>query len=297
MVGSQIREGDNSGVAIVRRALVLGSGGTTGLAWQAGVLAGLDDAGIDLAAQLVVGTSGGALLGARLAAGMPVADLAALVHLAGTAGPGGRAGLPGSVPAPALARLLAAQLYPRRRHALAWLGRRARQEWTPEASARFVAAVAGDLVGRPWPAALVVVATDTATGRPAFLSAARPADLAAAVAASCAMPGVLPAVAIDGRLLFDGGLRSPGNLDVAAAADAVLALAPLTGALRAHRRPGVQAAQLRRSGTPVLLLTPDAAGRRAVGVDVLAAGRVPAAFAAGRALGVRRAGEVRAAWA
>lgn len=280
----------------VRRGLVLGSGGTTGLAWQAGVLAGLADAGIDLGAGLVVGTSGGALLGARLAAGMPVADLAALVLRAGSPDAAGVAGLPASVPVPALARLLAAQLYPNRRRALAWLGRRARREWTREASARFVAAVAGDLAGRPWPAALVVVATDTATGRPAFLSAARPADLAAAVAASCAMPGVLPAVDIDDRLLFDGGLRSPGNLDVAGTAEVVLALAPLTGALRAHRRPDVQAAQLRRSGVTVLLLTPDAAGRRAVGVDVLASRRVPAAFAAGRALAVRRAEDVRAAW-
>jgi len=194
------------------------------------------------------------------------------------------------------ARLLAAQLYPSRRHALAHLGRRAAREWTPSASARWVDAVAGDLAGRRWPEALVVVATNADTGRPAFLSARQPADLAAAVAASCAMPGVFPAVRLDGTLHFDGGLRSPANLDVAGAADTVLALAPLTGAVQAQRRPSVQAAQLRASGRAVVLLVPDASGRRAIGVDVLAEGRVPACLEAGRALGHARAADVRAAW-
>jgi hypothetical protein len=39
------------------RALVLGSGGVTGIAWETGKLAGLAEAGIDLtSADLVVGT-------------------------------------------------------------------------------------------------------------------------------------------------------------------------------------------------------------------------------------------------
>ncbi|MFT4110678.1 patatin-like phospholipase family protein, partial [Propionicimonas sp.] len=138
--------------------------------------------------------------------------------------------------------------------------------------------------------------TDAATGRPAFLSAARPADLAAAVAASCAIPGVLPAVRIDGHLFIDGGLRSPANLDVAGSARAVVALAPLTGSVRAHRRPADQAAQLRRAGVTVALLTPDSDGRRAIGLDPLAAGRVPAAFDAGRRLGGRHAVRIGQVW-
>ncbi len=280
----------------VRRALVLGSGGTTGLAWQAGVLAGLADAGIDLGADLVVGTSAGALLGARLAAGATVAELAGQVGLLGRDPAAGTAGLAGSVPLAALARLLVAQLAADRRRALVRLGGRARRESTPEASARWVDQVAGDLAGVPWPPTLVVVATDTATGEPAFLSGGGPGGLATAVAASCAMPGVFPAVRRDGRVLFDGGLRSPVNLDLAAGAAVVLALAPLDGALRRHRRPAVQAALLRRGGTRVVLLTPDTAGRWAIGVNVLDARRAVTAFAAGAALAARRAAEVRDAW-
>lgn len=273
------------------RALVLGSGGLTGLAWQAGVLAGLADAGVSVAADLVVGTSAGSVLGARLAAGEPIGDV--VVALLGRGGEG--RGLPsGPIPPAAVARLLIAQLAADRRRAVARLGRRAGREWTPAASAEWVDAVAGDLAGRAWPVSLVVVVTDATTGRPVLLRARRPADLAAAVAASCAMPGVFPAVPIGERLYFDGGLRSPANLDVAGSAGVVVALAPLTGALRADRRPGVQAARLRASGSSVVLLTPDAAGRRAIGVDVLAASRVPACVEAGRALGLARAADVRA---
>lgn len=42
------------------RALVLGGGGVTGIAWQVGVLAGLHSAGVDLSgADAVIGTSAG----------------------------------------------------------------------------------------------------------------------------------------------------------------------------------------------------------------------------------------------
>jgi predicted acylesterase/phospholipase RssA len=48
------------------RAIVLGGGGVTGIAWKIGVLAGLLDAGADLGADVVFGTSAGAFVGAVL---------------------------------------------------------------------------------------------------------------------------------------------------------------------------------------------------------------------------------------
>lgn len=49
------------------RALVLGGGGVTGIAWEAGVLHGLADGGVDIRAwDAVIGTSAGAIVGARL---------------------------------------------------------------------------------------------------------------------------------------------------------------------------------------------------------------------------------------
>ncbi|HEY3408363.1 MAG TPA: patatin-like phospholipase family protein [Propionicimonas sp.] len=269
----------------IRRALVLGSGGATGVAWELGVLTGLSRAGLPLDADLVVGTSAGALVAAWLTTSGAVPDLDdARGERVGRIGP------------THVARLIAAQLHPSRRHALAWLGSRAMSTWTPDAEAGWVERVGEGLAGLPWPESLVIVATDATSGRPAFFSAGQPADLAAAVAASCALPGVFPAVRIDGRLHFDGGLRSPANLDVAAGADVLIAVAPLSAAVRANRRPVHQAAHLARSGVRVVLIEPDLAGRAALGPDLLAPGRAEVAFAAGLRAGAGRAAEALAAW-
>lgn len=56
------------------RAVVLG-GGTVGVAWQTGLLAGLREAGIELVgASAIVGTSAGALVGALLSSDRDVTD-------------------------------------------------------------------------------------------------------------------------------------------------------------------------------------------------------------------------------
>ena len=54
----------------VKRALVLGGGGVTGVAWATGVVAGLARQGADLSlADRLIGTSAGAVVGAQLACG------------------------------------------------------------------------------------------------------------------------------------------------------------------------------------------------------------------------------------
>src|SRR3954464_14941252 len=64
------------GMSDQRRALVLGGGGITGVAWEIGVLAGLADAGVDLTgADLVVGTSAGSVVGAQVTTGGNLGDL------------------------------------------------------------------------------------------------------------------------------------------------------------------------------------------------------------------------------
>src|SRR5918999_1240695 len=59
----------------VGRALVLGGGGVAGVAWEAGMITGLRDAGADLtAADLIVGTSAGSIVGSLIGHGVDVAD-------------------------------------------------------------------------------------------------------------------------------------------------------------------------------------------------------------------------------
>ena len=64
----------------MKRALVLAGGGVAGIAWELGVLRGLQDAdselaGRVLAADLVIGTSAGSAVAAQITSGVPLADL------------------------------------------------------------------------------------------------------------------------------------------------------------------------------------------------------------------------------
>jgi NTE family protein len=57
-------------------ALILGGGGVTGIAWEIGVPSGLLSAGVDLrSADVVIGTSAGAFVGAAYASGYEIEQL------------------------------------------------------------------------------------------------------------------------------------------------------------------------------------------------------------------------------
>ncbi|MFT3860120.1 patatin-like phospholipase family protein [Micropruina sp.] len=261
-----------------RRCVVLGGGGLSGIGWLRGVLDELPD--VLHTADRVVGTSAGALLAARLLGGGDADDLRLLVNeLAGV-----------RVSLAAASRLLAAQVAPSRRHALQWLGCRAVRP-VALGEAAFV-----DLVGRAigrtaWPASLIVVAVDGHSGRPAYFTRRSGVPLAPAVAASCAVPGVFPAVHIESRPYLDGGLRTPANADLATGCDRTLVLAPQPRSVRSLRRPGHQAQRLRAGGAEVVLVQDESFPAHSMAVNGL-----PAARERGRRAGRASAAEVRELW-
>src|ERR1700733_1699912 len=62
------------------RALVLSGGGPVGIAWEAGLLAGLAEGGGDLATgDYILGTSAGSLVGSQLAMGRKAGDMAGAI--------------------------------------------------------------------------------------------------------------------------------------------------------------------------------------------------------------------------
>ncbi len=271
------------------RALVLGGGGITGISWELGLLAGLRRLGTDLSgADLIIGTSAGAYVGALLATG---ADLDA------AAADAERIELELS---PRIDPVLLAQgwsvltdrsLEPRQLRAR--LGGLARSAPLGDDAAH-VARFAATLPVHEWPTRprLVVTAVDTATGDLAAWDAGAGVPLPAAVAASCALPGVFPPVRIgDGRYM-DGGERSVTNAVLAAGAYAAVVGAPSGGMFRSS-----PAEELRALGAPRgLLITPDDTARAAIGGNILDPGRRGPALAAGAAQASAVAAAVAAAW-
>ncbi|MFE2479678.1 patatin-like phospholipase family protein [Streptomyces sp. NPDC059389] len=275
-------------------ALVLGGGGLTGVGWEAGILYGLARAGVDLtAADLVVGTSAGSVVGAQLTSGLlspqelyerqlgdPAGEVAARL---GT-------GLIARY-AVAMVRSRDPEAYRRRVGALALAA-----DTGEEAERRKV--LEARLVSHAWPERrLVVTAVDALTGELAAFDRESGAGLVDAVSASCAVPGVWPPVTVGGRRFIDGGIRSATNADLASGCARVVILAPMSLGSGLVPSPGAQAARLREAGARVLLITPSAQARKVFGRNVLDPARRDPAARAGLAQAAEHAAEAAAVWA
>jgi NTE family protein len=275
------------------RALVLGGGGITGVAWEIGLITGLAEAGVDLAgADLIVGTSAGSAVAAQLTSGVPLADLYA-AQLSPHSGE-----IPARLGPNILLRYAWAMLRTRQPERFrARIGALALGARTiPEADRK--RAIAARVPVTTWPdRRLVITAVDAASGEFVTFDRDSGVDLVDAVAASCAVPGVWPPVTIGDRRYLDGGMRSTANADLADGHESVVIIAPIpagTGPMVGADR---QAAALRGAGARVALVSPDAAAKRAIGRNVLDPARRGPAARAGYAQATSVAETVARVWA
>src|SRR3990172_6338165 len=189
------------------RALVLGGGGSVGVAWETAILAGLLDNGLDLRdLDLIIGTSAGSVVGASIAHGRDP-----------------------RIPPDERTRRPVSNLMPGAPIAVAAVFRLwgSFDEMTPERCARVgelalsapTASQADWIAGfadEPWPAKpLLVCAVDCQSGDLRVFSKDDAIPLHLACAASCSVPGLFPPVEIEGRRYTDGGVRSWTSADVA----------------------------------------------------------------------------------
>lgn len=274
------------------RALVLGGGGVTGVAWEIGLLAGLAERGLEFGtADLVVGTSAGAVVAAQLTSGVPLPEL----YARQLAGHGAESAA--RISRRTLATMGWAVVRSREpRTARARIGRFALSTPTiPQAQRRAV--IEARLPAHEWPAArLWITAVDAESGEFAVFDREAGIALVDAVAASCAVPGVWPPVTIGERRWIDGGMRSAANADLADGYERVVVLAPISGGFGPIARVGDQVAALRRAGSRVAVVTPERAARRAIGRNVLDPARRAAAARAGHAQAAPASAEVAAVW-
>ena len=284
-------------------ALVLGGGGAAGQAWEIGIIAGLAEAGLDMteAADLVVGTSAGATTAAWVRSGIPAAELLASVLSEPARPVGQNRERPPSLPmatvfermrAIGAAATSAADL----QRAMGAFGLESDSTLEPGAGQRR-AMVAARLPRHEWPdRPMIVTAVDAHTGELAAFDRDSGVDLVDAVNASTALPGLVPTVSINGARYIDGGVRSTENADLASGYANVVVLSPLGGRSQAPsqagqfeglRRPpewgtdlASQVEALRRQGSRVEVITPDADSLAAMGTNQLdPATRIPAARA------------------
>src|SRR3954471_22674966 len=289
--------------------LVLGAGGVMGGAWLTGGLHALaTETGWDPAsADYVVGTSAGSMMGALLASGVPPWFMVA--HSAGESFEGlsdadGRpqdtasrsAGaefhldwFPPPIGPGSWQLIMRSAARPNRHQPAAllagWLPRgMVSNEPLKETVRRVVPSGWSDHPN------LWIVACDYATGRrvPFGRADAPPAELADAVAASCAIPGFYKPVRIAGRRYVDGGLWSTSNLDILRneQLDLVVCLNPTSSLHPPHawnpaeriaaafrtisgRRLGSETKKLRERGTEVVLIQPTGEDHDAMGPNLM----------------------------
>jgi NTE family protein len=275
-----------------QRALVLGGGGVTGVAWEIGLLAGLAELGVDLTgADLVVGTSAGSVVGADVTSGKSLAEL----YEAQLAPPTGE--LPARLGPGVIAKLGWAMF---RSYepvtARARIGKMALAAKTvSEAERRAV--ISGRLPVHEWPdTRLLITAVDAESGKFTAFDAASGVSLVDAVGASCAVPGVWPPVTIGDRRYVDGGMRSPANVDLATGYERVVVIAPLTRGFGHMQSVARQVGRLGQAAQTAVV-KPDQAALKAIGRNVLDPARRPPAARAGHAQAAAEAERVAAVWA
>ncbi len=279
------------------RALVLGGGGVAGVAWELGILTGLHDAGMDVrGADIIIGTSAGSVVGAQITSGTGLASLFASQLTPVEQSKERMVAFDPAQMMEAFSQAIA-EVGPDVKAIRARIGAYALAAPTiSEAERRVI--IEARLPAHTWPQRhLLIVAVDTETGEEYVIERESGVSLVDAVAASCAVPGIWPPVTIAGRRYMDGGIRSATNADLARGYDRILILNPI-GEAANYFGAGTasEAAALKREGSQVLVIEPDAASTGAIGPNPLdPATREPSALA-GRAQGRELAAPVAALW-
>lgn len=293
----------------LRRALVLGGGGSTGNAWLIGVVAGLDAGGLDVTgAELTIGTSAGATAAAQLAGARPgelydaaLAPLPARPRPQATSGDRSHARTAVHDHLDRMHRLIdashdAAEL--RRRVGAAALELPGSND--PARQSQWRATVAARLPEPGWPdRAVLLTAIDADTGEPVAFDRRSGVGLVDAVAASCSSGF---AYAIGEHRYLDGGFRSNAeNADLAAGHDRVLVLSPFGGRSLTPIEWGThlstQLDELRARGSLVETIFPGRDAEHLFGADAMDLSLRPAAARAGYDQGVALAARLRPFWA
>jgi NTE family protein len=282
------------------RALVLGGGGPVGRAWENGLVDGFAGQGIDFGtADLIIGTSAGAVVGAQLAlkqgfAAPPTIDAPPPFYS-------------GSMVDLAIAMARAAQS-PEPEPIRAEIGKMALNAQTISEEASVSRSMFAPFVGQAWPNQFRVTTVNARTGQLQVWDASSGVPLERAVAASTAAPCIWPPITINGERYIDGGVRSMLNADLAIGFDIVIAVScfPLTALDKAgpafftaiNAAPLAELESVRGSGATLAVIEPhaDFLVLTKHGAAMMDSNLVPEAYRLGHITGFGEAETVRRVW-
>jgi NTE family protein len=211
-----------------KRALVLAGGGLAGIAWETGLLQGIEDESAEtahalLASHVMVGTSAGSAVAAQLGSGLSLDELYQR-QIAGVS----KEMDPGVAIDDITELFLNALSDPDATTAqkLQLIGAVAQSTDTVSEEVRREV-IAQRLPSHEWPDRdLRISAIDIGTGELVAFDRASGVALVDAVAASCAVPGAWPPVTIGEHRYMDGGVGSTMNLKLVGDCDTVVVLVP-----------------------------------------------------------------------
>jgi NTE family protein len=257
------------------------------------LLQGLRDAGLDLlTADVMVGTSTGAFLGAQLGAGR---DLTVLYESALTTPPAppAEAGpLPFDPDYFEETRALWTEASADTAALRMEIGQRALtadRVIPEEVQIRMTEGALGGI--QEWPnQPLRIATTDVLDGSVRFFEQTDGVPLAVALAASTAQPGRVAPITIADHRYMDGGVAGT-NIDGALGADLIIAITPGPGP-KTER----ELAAVRAQGSRVLVIAPDAESQEARGTDPFDTTRLRPSAEAGYRQAATVVAELRALW-
>lgn len=275
------------------KALVLGGGGSVGTAWQTGLVAGWNRAGLVFTdADLILGTSAGAAVGVQVALGHDLdrqLDRYRAAHRRHQAG-GRTAVMNFDGEQSRRVEELFARGNERGRSDSALRKEICRVALdTPTMAEDDFLVTFKYLKGQPWPANYVCTTVDVETAEFAPLDHTLGGELDRGVAAAVAVPGVYPPVTVAGRRYIDGGCLSTNHLDLAVRHERIL-FVRMTDV-----HPGELAA-VEASGAELFVVTPDAASAASFGDGLMDAGAAFDAAERGLEQGLRDAAGIKAFW-
>ena len=291
------------------RAVVLGGGASLGRAMHWGLSAGFLEAGLDLRnADLMIGTSAGAIMGAYLALGEDPRLSPTPIHPPSASPPSTNANAALEQLAVACAKAVTSSC-PEEEWKAIWRAALAPDTVldTVDENAAVTRPTIAALNGRPWPANFRAAAVNAFTGQLQLWGPSSRVPLDRAVASSSALPGVWPPITLGGGRYIDGGVRSMLNADLAKGAERVVVIScfDLSPSLRASEPVKVlnvalneEIEQLRAQGSSVELITPDKEFLvlSEYGAKMFDASRVPAAYEIAKAQTRREIDRIHNIW-